>query len=253
MYKIEFSGLSFDSSDYKNIKFNRGLPLQIQNHEIKISDTWNGETFDVQTTFYDQYKLEFFMRATQLSDFEKIKYAPVVNIYYNLETNPIGQKNISAKITNFEVQDYVLEFKKVILNIIDLSTEITETVLETINNENTLSIVSSGGSVLKTVNLYKNYYIDHDFVQNEYGNFKNKIVDYNKLTLTYKVRIYLSRINFNTFISYLSTVSPTKSYIRIGNESIQYRYFDFAKDRIAKDFYKVDLTLHFSNNIITNY
>jgi hypothetical protein len=243
MFKIEFSGLSFDNSLFINEKYQEGKPILVQNFENVISDTWNNEVLRVQTIIYTQYKCIFNLRASQLVDFEKIKFAPKIVLIY-------GSDFWNCKLVNFEIETIANEFSRVTVYLADLGSKIVENVTDSPLYTEQLKYVY--GLIGATYNLFVNPIENYDLEFNEVANFKNKINDYNKLSHLKKVRYYCESASLYAFLSKLITVAPNKGYLYLNsNPTEKFYYINFAKEQIGLDLYKIDIDLIYTNPTIT--
>ena len=77
--------------------------------------------------------------------------------------------------------------------------------------------------------------------------------DYKKLVETYKIRLYLSKDDYFNLISDLSNVNPNNNLIQLSSSVYTFTEFDFEKENIGENLFKVDLILYRNPQIITQW
>lgn len=239
MIKIEFSGLSFQDSDFINPIFNEGF-LNIEKDDTPIiQTTWNEETYDVQYLIYKSYSIQIDLRESDYDNFKNIQYAPKVQIFTK-------DKIYLMKVLSFEATEYLNEFYKINVVFRDIESRKIENKILSSKLEILKIMVEDETQISAYINLP--ILTNFNFTQNLADDFSERISDFNK-TQTYKhIRFYLSTSDFALFLAQIKLVGTfSNHFFELNN--IEYKEYEPEFRKIGIDLFEITLKLYENTSI----
>lgn len=240
MIKIEFSGLSFQATAFKDETFNEGFLIPAADDVVPISSEWNSEIYDVQFIVYDTYSFKLYLRDSKYQSFQKIQYASKINIFEN--TGNL----LTVKIVEFNAEKYLNEFWKIELIVKDIGGKFIENVILA-EKIDTFYITDGIGNEF-TTNINLPILDNIEYSQILIDEFKDKLIDYNKVSELKMIRFYLEKNQLLSFYNAIDNITMYSTlFIKI--QMTEYRQYLIKKEDIGNNLFEITLTLYKENRI----
>ena len=203
MIKIEFSGLTFfPDANYKEVTNVNYRYIPIDDLVVNNSANWNGETQIIQSIFYDAFKISFMVRENQKQGFQKIAYAPTIKVINTDNSKEINAKFISVE---FERIESLKEFYFCEFSFADLDTKTVQNNIT--SSENYSLIFNDAGSPVATFLTKFEPIQKPEYSEAVKSDFKDKIINYNKIRYIYSLLLYMSESELSNFLDKYKTIS----------------------------------------------
>lgn len=239
MIKIDFSGLSFQDSDFVNEYYEEGFLQPSDDFIIPFSTVWQGEKYPVQYIYYDTYSFSVKMRDTEYQQFQKIQYASSIIINTGIPK--------FYKIIDFSSSQYLNEFWNIDIKVRDIVSKKVENII--LNSVvDTIEINDEMTSIKRFFDVNLPIIYNTNFENSLIDTFKENVSGYRKVSNFIHLRFFILTEKISDFFEYLSPISLIKSN-RIVFRLVKYWDYDIVKEDIGEGLHQIDLKL-FTNRYI---